>query len=252
MISVPDAGSVAEHTVPGAVHEGVDHLVREPVRVRRERDRRDDAHHLPVTGRRVLALRALEQPAGDGRRPWLWRAAGERLDVSEPERLHVRQVETTDGPGDVAERVGAFVSVIRRVRQLPRADGVKNDDARTRHAGILGRVSTVLGLLGLVGFIVGILALSAGATALTVKISPTRQVGTIFPARAALGEPMRDLGRERVGERRVRQPVRLGDGLVRDLAVDHVDALGEGGVRGDRRPQALVGDRLCVGQASRS
>jgi hypothetical protein len=35
-------------------------------------------------------------------------------------------------------------------------------------------VSTVLGLLGLVGFIIGILALSAGATALTVKISPTR------------------------------------------------------------------------------
>ena len=34
-------------------------------------------------------------------------------------------------------------------------------------------MQTVLGLLGLLGFVVGILALSAAATALVVKISPT-------------------------------------------------------------------------------
>ena len=34
-------------------------------------------------------------------------------------------------------------------------------------------MQTVLGLLGLLGFVVGILVLSAAATALVVKISPT-------------------------------------------------------------------------------
>ena len=116
----------------------------------------------------------LEQTPGNRRRSGLRRTAFERLDVAEAERLHVRQIEAADGPGDIAERVGALVSVIRRIRQLARADGVKNDDARTRHAGILGRVSTVLGLLGLFGFVAGMLVLSAAVTALMVKIPPTR------------------------------------------------------------------------------
>jgi hypothetical protein len=39
-------------------------------------------------------------------------------------------------------------------------------------------MQTVLGLLGLLGFVVGILALSAAATALVVKISPTPRGST--------------------------------------------------------------------------
>jgi hypothetical protein len=35
-------------------------------------------------------------------------------------------------------------------------------------------VDTVLGLLGLAGFVIGMLALSAGVTALMVRIAPTR------------------------------------------------------------------------------
>jgi hypothetical protein len=35
-------------------------------------------------------------------------------------------------------------------------------------------VSTVLGLLGLAGYVIGMLLLSAGVTALVVRISPTR------------------------------------------------------------------------------
>ena len=71
MISVPEAGLFPEHSATGAVHERVDDVVREPVRVGRERRRRDDAHVLPMAGRRVLALRAREKPAGDGRGPRL-------------------------------------------------------------------------------------------------------------------------------------------------------------------------------------
>ena len=139
MISVPEAGLVAEHAAPGPVHERVDHVVREAVRVRRHRLRRDDAHQLPVAGGRVLALRALEQAAGDGRRAGLRRAALERLDVAEAERLEVRQVEAADGARDVAERVRALVAVFVGVGQLAGADGVEHDDAGPRHGAILGR-----------------------------------------------------------------------------------------------------------------
>jgi hypothetical protein len=107
---------VAEHAAAGSVHERVDHLVREPVRVCRHRGWSHDAHQLPVTGRRVLPFRPLDEPAGDRGRAGLRRAALEGSDVPEAERLERRQVEPADGAGDVAERVRALVAELRRVR----------------------------------------------------------------------------------------------------------------------------------------
>ena len=130
------------HAAARLVHERVDDLVGKPVRVRRERRRRDDAHHLPVTRRRVLPLRALDEPSGDRRRARLRRAALERHDVPEPERLEIGQVEASDRAGRVAEGVRAFVSVLPCVRQLTSADGVEHDYARSRHGAILRRLWT--------------------------------------------------------------------------------------------------------------
>ena len=101
----PRGRLVPEHAPPGAVHERVDHLEREAVRIGRKRLRRDDPHQLPVAGRRVLALRALEEPARDRGRARLRRAALERLDVSEAECLEVGQVEPADGARDVPQGV---------------------------------------------------------------------------------------------------------------------------------------------------
>src|SRR6185503_3909797 len=70
----PARGLVAEHAAARAVHERVDHIVRKPERIGRHRLRRDDAHQFPMTGRRVLALGALDEAAGDRRRAGLWRA----------------------------------------------------------------------------------------------------------------------------------------------------------------------------------
>ena len=81
---------VTEYAARGSVHERVDDVVRKTVRVRREGLRRDNAHHLPVPEGRVLALRALEQAARDGRGPRHLRHALERCDVAEPQRLHGR------------------------------------------------------------------------------------------------------------------------------------------------------------------
>jgi hypothetical protein len=108
-------GLVPEDPAAGLVHERVDHLEGEAVRVRGQRLRGDDAHQLPVPGRRVLALRALEQPPGDRGRPGLGRATLEGLDVSEPECLEVGQVEPADGARDVAQGVGALVAELGRV-----------------------------------------------------------------------------------------------------------------------------------------
>ena len=85
---------VAEHAARGGVHERVDHVVREAVGIRRQGLRRDDAHHLPVTERRVLPLGTLEQAARHRGRTRHRRHALERSDVAQPERLHRRQVET--------------------------------------------------------------------------------------------------------------------------------------------------------------
>ena len=124
--------------------------------------RRDDAHQLPVPGGRVLALRALDEAARERGRAGLRRTALERLDVAEPERLEVRQVEAAHGAGDVPERVRPLVAVLVGVRQLARADGVEHDHAGAGHAAIVAPSWThVLGLLGLVVFIVGVIGFAA-------------------------------------------------------------------------------------------
>jgi hypothetical protein len=130
---------VAEHAAPRPVHERVDHVVREALRIGRKRRLSDHAHQLPVARRRVLALGTLEQASGDGRSARLRRAAFERLDVPEPERLHVRQVEAAHRSRDVAERVRALVTVCCGIRKRSRAHGVQHDHASARHAAILGR-----------------------------------------------------------------------------------------------------------------
>src|SRR5919206_2597258 len=78
---------VSEHPPPRLVHEGVDHVVREAMRIGGERLCGDDPHVLPVAGRSVLPLRALDESTGDRRGPGLRRAALEWLDVAETERL---------------------------------------------------------------------------------------------------------------------------------------------------------------------
>ena len=135
------AGSrlVPEDTTTRLVHEGVEHVERKAVRIGRQCRWRDDAHQLPVAGRRVLALRALDEPARNRRRAGLRRTALERLDVAEAERLEVREVEAADGASDVPQRVRTFVSERGRVGQFARAHRVQHDDACAGHGAILGR-----------------------------------------------------------------------------------------------------------------
>src|SRR5206468_2019808 len=108
---------VAQNTAARAVHERIDHVMRKALRVGRKRSRRDDAHQFPVPRGRILAFRALDEPAGDGRRSRLRWATLERLDVSEAERLEIRQVQAAHNTRDVAERVGSLVTVSGSVRQ---------------------------------------------------------------------------------------------------------------------------------------
>ncbi len=128
-----------------------------------------------MAGGRVLALRPLDESAGNGRRARLRGAALERLDVAETERLEAGQVQPSHRARDVAEGVGPLVAVVRRVGQLARADGVQHDYARSGHAAILSReMMTVLGLIGIVLFCTSVIALAAGVTWLVVKLSPAK------------------------------------------------------------------------------
>jgi len=125
---------------------------------------------------RVLALRALEESAGDRRSARLRRAAIERHHVSEPERFEIGQVETADGAGRVAQGVRAFVSVLPCVRQLS-STGRRRARLRTLAARgySTAALDDALGLLLLVVYIVGILAISAGITYGVIKIFPTER-----------------------------------------------------------------------------
>jgi hypothetical protein len=136
-----------------------------------------------VTGRRVLAFRPLDEPAGYRGRSGLRRAAGQLLDVSEAERLEARQIESADRLRDVAERVRAFVAVVRRIGQLARPDGVQHDYACPRHAAILRPgMMTVLGLLGIALFCTAVISLAAAVTWLVVKLSPAKKPKPAVPA----------------------------------------------------------------------
>ena len=106
-----------------------------------------------------LPLRALDEPAGDRGRAGLRRAALERLDVPEPERLEVRQVEASDRPRDVPERVGAVVAVLGGVGQRAGPDRIQHDHARAAACGYSrSAMMNVLGLLGIVVFFASVIA----------------------------------------------------------------------------------------------
>ena len=57
-------GHVAQRRLADDRGERVDHVLRETLRIGRERDGRDDARHLPMTGDRILAAAPLAQ-SGD-------------------------------------------------------------------------------------------------------------------------------------------------------------------------------------------
>ena len=139
MISVPEAGLLPSTPRAVACMNGSITSCGKPCGIRRQGLRRDDPHHLPVAERRVLALRALEQPSCHRGRTRHRRHALERSDVAEPERLHRGQVEAADGARDVAEGVRPLVSELCCVRQGACAHAVEHDDARARHVSILER-----------------------------------------------------------------------------------------------------------------
>ena len=90
------------------------------------------------------------------------------------------------------------------------------------------------------------IALAAGLTWLVVRLTPTKKPDPASPSALDSGE------REDVIERRVLEAVRLGDRLVGELALEHVDAPGERPVARDGLGEAELGDLLDVRAASRS
>src|SRR3954454_3656593 len=95
----------------------------------------------------------------------------------------------------------------------------------------------VLGVLLMFVYIAGVIGLAAGVTWLVVKYSPLKTT-----------ERSDSRERQDVFERLVVEPVCVCNGLVRDLAVEDVDAMCECGIARDSLGEAVVGDRLDVRQ----
>ena len=182
----PRGRLVAEHAAAGAVHERVDHVVRE---ARADRSgtavARDDAHQLPVAGRRVLALRALEQPA---RRPPARPAAAGSPRAARRCRARAPRGSAGRGRRRPARRCRACRSPRRRSRRRPAALPRRRRPARSRRRAARGysraAMDVVLGLLGLLVFIACVIALAAGddlarraASARAQEEAPSPQTG---------------------------------------------------------------------------
>ncbi len=171
----PRRGLVADHAAGCRVHKRVDHVVREAVRVRRKRLRRDDAHVLPVAGRRVLALRAREQTAGDGRRAGLRRAAFELLDVAEPEAPPSSEGRARRRR---ARRSRACRTPRRRTRRRRATRRRRRRRERLRKLWAWGysrsALSDALGLILFIVYCLGIVGVAAGVTWIVVRYTPSR------------------------------------------------------------------------------
>ncbi len=124
---------------------------------------------------RVLALRPLYEAAGDRRGPRLRRAALELLDVPEPERLEIREIEPAHRARDVSEGVGALVPIVPGVGQRSRADRIEHDHARPRHAAILEPDGHRSWHARDLVWVVVVIALAMAVTWVTVKLFPERK-----------------------------------------------------------------------------
>ena len=228
MISVPEAATLPITGRPVAAENASMKLGREAVGVRRKRPLGDDAHHLPVARGRVHAEAALGQPAVDGRGVAARRAAAQRHDVAEPERLHGRHLEAAHGLGDVRERRRSGGAEVGRVGQVARPDGVQHDHACPWHRRTLspGRVRLRAG----VGLEVGL----AHVVGRDVRVHLGRLDAGV--AEHLLHAAQVAAALEQVGGERVAQGVR------RDVLVD----AGVAGVVADELEDGLAGDALAA------
>src|SRR5687768_15059515 len=105
------ACNVADDRAPRSARELVDHVLRKPVGIGRERSLEVNARDFPVAGRAVLSGRARGERSPRGPRQGIGRHAGNGDDVTEPGTLEIRERETGDCSGDVGERVAPGIPV---------------------------------------------------------------------------------------------------------------------------------------------
>src|SRR5437660_5475947 len=90
----PARGNIPEH--PGhvrATDEVVDHWLRKTVRVSWKRALENDTGHLPMSCRRIFAVRFQRALAKGATRVGNRRNTGERTNVSQSEALQIRQIQ---------------------------------------------------------------------------------------------------------------------------------------------------------------
>src|SRR5690606_15758836 len=127
-------GLVAQHPASDGGRKGVDYFTGKPVGIDGKRPIEDDAGQFPVTRRRVLARGLLGHAAKapDGRR--IRRHAWQIQYMPKPKPAQVGQVEAPHRQRRIAQRIAPFVPKAARVRQLPDADAVEDDQSRASTA----------------------------------------------------------------------------------------------------------------------
>ena len=166
---------VAEHAAAGAVHERVDHLVGEAVRVGRHRLRRDDAHQLPVARSSCpcpssarASRPAIAGAPGCGAQPssgsMLPKPSASSVGRSRPPTARATLARVFDPSSPNSAASGSS----------PAPTASKHDDARARHPrSYPTSVENVLGLhRDRSSSSSCMIALAAGVTWVVVRVSP--------------------------------------------------------------------------------
>jgi len=90
-----------------------------------------NAGDFPVTGGAVLTGRCRSHTTPRARGIAALRQPFERLDIAEPKSFQPRQLQSTTGAGEIAQRVAALIAVTIGVGRLTDPDAVKDYDRRT-------------------------------------------------------------------------------------------------------------------------
>ena len=130
----PGGRDVPERLASADLRERGDHLAGKTVGIRGKGFIGPDTDHLPVSGNRVFAARALREPGERGARTIVARDTADLGEVSQPEALEIGKTKAPQMRCDVSNRIGADrITVFVGIRQRSDSPGIKDKNNAPRH-----------------------------------------------------------------------------------------------------------------------
>ena len=111
----PRGHSIAQHLPANGLLELVENLFGESARIRGKRLLQENASHLPMPCRGILAFGQLTHPPKAPIRMTHRTNTSEAADVSQPEHLQIGQRQPPDRLRHMRQRVAPYIPILRRI-----------------------------------------------------------------------------------------------------------------------------------------